>query len=59
MEKSKAYNRVFFSPETLIAARNRCEAYSKKKEDLSSTFEVALQNGERWEHDTQEEFLAD
>lgn len=60
-EKTKTYDRVIFTPEVIKEAVEvlRATLPAGKRKVRYENFEVELSSGEKWCHDTEEEFFAD
>jgi predicted nucleotide-binding protein len=58
-EKSKSYEGVKFKPNIMKKASAMMKQALKDKDLSSTNLEVALASGERWTHDSEEDFFAD
>jgi hypothetical protein len=59
MKKTKSYNRTLFSPEVIKQGLNVFERQTgTKRQNCTKTLVIRI-NGEKWEHDSEEEFFAD
>ena len=61
MEKQKVYPDTCFPPEVVCEAVDVLTSFIEEENLKPSSFtrRITLENGERWSHDTDEEFFAD